>query len=361
MDTTWIILQTVSLIAILGVGVLGVFLPYFFRRCQRFDTIISYFSVASGGILFGASFIHMLPDATGELDRQASGFPVSFALFCLGMMIMIWISRVGGHGHGHMNAQDAVLAKQPQHSETRDTHSASQQSEERSLLREPGSESHGHNSEGGHMHDEPGRLLGDIENAPTSSSEHTHCEPRAAVKQNACQQFKSVIVLMIGLSVHSISAGVSLGLSTSVQVALGMTIAIVLHKWCVTVTTSLAGMRTELPKCKNILTGVGLSLATPVGQLIGIVIVLVLGKDKDDERTKKALDCIMDAFTFFASGTFVQIVFEEVLHHDLSLDACSKNRLTSRSVGLRMLCMFGGFAFMCVVSVLEGVIVPEDK
>lgn len=363
METPILVLQIISIIVIMAIGVFGAYLPFFFARKKNVYSIMAYLNIASAGILIGACFIHMLPDATGELDKLCYGYPVSYVLFCVGMILMIWLSRVGSVDHEVIHRQiyeqKMLEGKIPAHSSPDDTMNtnhlnglAGESSTDISALRLVGN-----------PHDvtdvaSKPRLSSVTDSACLSDTEAPMLSPMPAkpAKTKSCQSFKNVIVLLIGLFVHSLSAGISLGLLTTLTSAIGLSLAIMLHKWCETVATTLAGIRSNIPKKKNITFGVILSLATPIGQVIGIVIVALLGGKKDDPDTMRILNCITDFFTFFASGTFVQIVYEEVLHHDLPIESSHKRKISDRAMTMRLLSLVGGFVFMCLVSVVELVV-----
>lgn len=60
----------------------------------------------------------------------------------------------------------------------------------------------------------------------------------------------------------------------------------------------------------------------------------------------------------FVAGTFMQIIFEEILLNYVPAETVH-GRDTPCSMSLRVLTMFLGFAFMCCVSVVEGIMGEE--
>lgn len=365
-------------LAILAVGVCGSFIPYMLVKCRSSDKALLYLNAGSAGILLGAAFIHMIPEATGKLDALLGGFPLSYFLFCIGLFLMIWLARIGGHPHPHVNPRihpDCNVCMQPsilhntqtqlysgndhghEHKDTvslqaHGASSAAAVATSASVVMSVGStdalvDCGSCNCEIGQCKECDQSYFLKVDPA---CEQHVHCTG-ADRRLFKCKQLRSVLLLLLGLSVHSFTAGLSLGFTQTVDQAVGIFLAIILHKWCETCAQSLSGIRNGLSMKTNAAVTAALSLVTPVGAWIGILIQSTNGGATDSI----IFDYISDALIMFVAGTFVQIIFEEILLNYVPAETVH-GRDTACSMTLRVLTMLLGFAFMCCVSVIEGVV-----
>jgi len=364
-STDVIITQVVAFVANIGVAILGTYLPYFFGKSSKAATIMDYLNMLSGGILAGASYLHMMAELSGELDAACGGFPVSWMLYTAGLLAMVWISRSGGHshdhghghdhgghehehghehGHGHDGDDDAV---EDRHDDEHDgEHAASSDSHHHS--HHDHSDSHGDSPE---SHDDEAHLLSaDEKGGRASKTAHgSGVDPKLATGHG---NQTSVIMLIIGLGVHALSAGLALGLANTVDGAVSLLLAIVLHKGLETMAASLSGIRNGVPKKKNIIMGILLACVTPIGQVIGFALVLALGGGES-----VVLDIVTDVMVTFASGTFATIVAEECIGESLPVE---QHHFKKHEVTFKMLVFLAGFLFMAAVSAIELIFEGEE-
>lgn len=353
--------------AILAVGVCGSFIPYMLIKCKSSDKALLYLNAASAGILLGAAFIHMVPETTGKLNTLLGDFPLAYFLFCIGLFLMVWLARIGGHPHPHVNPSshpDCNVCMQPSilhnahaqlHTDqVKDKGSVSQQTHDVSVTLSNSADTL---VDANACQCEIGQCKECDQNyflkVDPSCEQHVHCNgaDRKVIK---CKQVRSVLLLLLGLSVHSFTAGLSLGFTQTVSQAVGIFLAIILHKWCETCAQSLSGIRNGLTMKANAAITAALSLVTPVGAWIGIFIQSTSGGFSGSD----VLDYISDALIMFVAGTFIQIIFEEILLNYVPAETVH-GRDTPCSMTLRVLTMFLGFVFMCCVSVIE--VVLEEK
>ena len=356
--------------AILAVGVCGSLIPYMLIRCRTSDKALLYLNAASAGILLGAAFIHMVPETTGKLDSLLGDFPLSYFLFCTGLFLMVWLARIGGHPHPHVNPSshpDCSVCMQPSILHNAQNHGHKEtifpQASEVSITTAATKGSLTTVSSGDALLDgapcncEIGQCKECDQNyflkVDPTCEQHVHCTG-ADRKLFKCKQLRSVLLLLLGLSVHSFTAGLSLGFTQTVGQAVGIFLAIILHKWCETCAQSLSGIRNGLSMKANAAVTAALSLVTPVGAWIGILIQFASGTVTSPD----AFDYISDALIMFVAGTFMQIIFEEILLNYVPAETVH-GRDTPCSMSLRVLTMFLGFAFMCCVSVVEGIMGEE--
>lgn len=60
-------------------------------------------NMASGGVLAGVSFVHVMPDAGHVINNQLNGFPISFYITFFGLLIMVTLTKLGAHSDLHEN------------------------------------------------------------------------------------------------------------------------------------------------------------------------------------------------------------------------------------------------------------------
>lgn len=353
-------------------GVLGAVLPYLFGRCKSPITIFSYLNAASAGVLLGAAFIHMAPETSGVLDELAGGYPLGFLVFCLGIILMAWIYRIGGHSHDpplaqkghpqhvHHHPEEGQLEPSPVAS---GTFPPEKIQSAKSLGQASGGTSCKADDTTSYMDGtecQCQRVVCHECHMPYVTEPDPECQVHSHTQGGhaTCQSLKTVLLLLLGLSVHSLTAGLSMGFASELDQVIAILIAIVLHKWCETTAQSLSGIRNCLPKCTNIGITIALSLVTPLGIGIGMLITWF---SKGYNQT--ALDATSDFLTMFVCGTFVQIIFEEILLEYLPVHGQEHGhehgqgheqiKESTCSVNLKMLTLFLGFVFMALISLIE--------
>lgn len=191
--------------------------------------------------------------------------------------------------------------------------------------------------------------------------------PEVVEVKHGFQKFQSTIVLLLGLAVHSLTAGITLGLTKDFSGALPIFFALILHKWCAVCAQSLSGIRNGIPRAKNIIFAAVLSTVTPIGTIIGVILNEVLGGMHASSKALRNLHIADDAFIYLASGTFFPIVFEEIVYNsmpvhpgNLSFRDSDGNKLGGREAArklaitqsLKMTTLFGGFLFMVAISIM---------
>ncbi|CAL6022147.1 ZIP_zinc transporter protein [Hexamita inflata] len=276
-----LILQLVAFFANIVVGIIGISLPYLFRNNKNVEKIMSYMNCAAGGVLGGVSIIHILPETGADLNKLVKDFPLSFYITFGGLFIMVALVKLG-HTHSH----DVKCDHEP------------------------------------------------------DENREIHQQEEAPKPKRIC----SVIMLLVGLLIHDVSEGISLGLCTTFDDALQMFLAIVLHKWCEQVCQAICGIREGLSFKQNLAFLVPLCMATPVAQIIAFFIIYFTTGSGELPITALV---IQDCFMSFAAGTFIGIMFEEVIAVEMT-ESDSK-----KSLVLKLLTFLLGFALVSSVSIYE--------
>lgn len=117
-------------------------------------------------------------------------------------------------------------------------------------------------------------------------------------------QFPSLLFLV--LAIHSIIAGMSLGLETSFASGLVIFLAIIAHKGSASFALGVSMVQSNTQKSLFIKTILFFSIMTPIGIIIGSVLSQI-----DSSRTALWFEAIFDAL---AAGTFVYIAILDIIH-----------------------------------------------
>ena len=133
-------------------------------------------------------------------------------------------------------------------------------------------------------------------------------------------------VLLSMLSLHSIVAGVALGIENHVSGALAMMLGIIFHKgpaaFALIVSAHAAGI--ERNKQTSILAL--FSIMTPVGIIIGFTTSFIIVPET------KYYSMILGSFNAFAAGTFIYIAVLDIIDKELSSHQKQMNKYVNESV-----------------------------
>ncbi len=117
-------------------------------------------------------------------------------------------------------------------------------------------------------------------------------------------QFPTLLFLV--LAIHSIIAGMSLGLETSFASGIVIFIAIIAHKGSASFALGVSMANSNTQKSLFIKTILFFSIMTPLGIIIGSIL-----SEIDSSRTALWFEAIFDAL---AAGTFVYIAILDIIH-----------------------------------------------
>lgn len=141
-------------------------------------------------------------------------------------------------------------------------------------------------------------------------------------------------VLFIVLAIHSIIAGMSLGLESNILSALVVLVAIVSHKGSAAFALGVNMVRDGLTKATIKKTIAFFSLMTPFGVVLGTLI----GFSESDE-TSIVFEAVFDSI---AAGTFIYIATLEIIS-----ELFEEGRLKTSKLGL----IFTGFTVMALIAI----------
>ncbi|CAL6033458.1 ZIP_zinc transporter protein [Hexamita inflata] len=312
-----LVFQIVAFFANIAVGVVGIALPYLFKNNKNVEKIMSYLNCAAGGVLGGVSIIHILPETGATLNKFVRDFPLSFYITFAGLVVMVSLVKLGAHSHQH---EDKPKVQSPT---TANGISLLTSDQNERVEHEEHSHSHKNEDSDQMSNSEQAVNIGD------------------RIKTN---NKNAVVMLLIGLMIHDISEGVSLGLCVTFDDTLQMFLAIFLHKWCEQVCQAICGIREGLTFKQNMAYLIPLCMATPVSQIIAFMTIYF--STGSGEIPQTAL-IIQDVFMSFAAGTFIGIMFEEVIEVEMS------HHNNNKQIALKILTFIGGFGIISIASVYE--------
>lgn len=162
-------------------------------------------------------------------------------------------------------------------------------------------------------------LLGD-ENEPEENGEPTPDPSRHSIIRP--------LMLLAALSLHSIFEGLAIGLQSTVQTTLQLFLALTLHKCIVAFSIGLNNVQSRFPF--RIIFGLdfAFSLMSPLGIAFGIGI--------EDLAHGFAIDAVTAVLQGLACGTFLYVVFMELLPHEFMAKRNRPDRM------LKVLCCLIG-------------------
>jgi len=152
------------------------------------------------------------------------------------------------------------------------------------------------------------------------------------------------LMLVLALSVHSVFEGLALGLQPSTESVLKITAALFIHKSVLAFSLGLNLVQSGMKVGSIVRGNLIFSITSPLGIGIGVAI----DHYSPYSLTTNLIDAILQGL---ACGTFIYVVFLEILPHELnSTDPDTPNRL------LKVLLLIVGFSVIALLIL----ILPDD-
>uniref|UniRef100_H2XXC3 Uncharacterized protein n=1 Tax=Ciona intestinalis TaxID=7719 RepID=H2XXC3_CIOIN len=277
--------------------------PYLLRnRClspSRFrDLMVSSMNCLSAGVFFSTFFMHMLPERF-ECKRRIStklqaqeefasvfgetGYPFAELLVSLGFFFVMLIEQF-------------VLTCYDDNAKQKTTE---------------------------------GNMI--VKAKPTQGHSHGHADIPSHSSVRA-------IILLFALSAHALFEGLAIGLQTSTNALRTLVVAVLIHKMALAFSYGIS-LISDKANLKSVLTALTIfSIMAPIG--IGVGAALTSAKEGDD-----VIEKIIAITQAFASGTFVYVIFIEIIPHEFTGES-SDRRMS------KVTCMMAGFAVMASLQAL---------
>ncbi|KAH3765504.1 solute carrier family 39 (zinc transporter), member 1/2/3 [Pelomyxa schiedti] len=262
-------------------SVVGALIPFFLHGQHRFFEILL---AVSAGVFLSVGLCHMLADSGRLLvNFDFHGFPMSPFLCTLGFSMVLVFDQLaphehgtsGGHGHSHTHVHTDSASTADSHVSDSHCH----------LMTTLSGKPEDTNDDG---HD----FI--VENVPAHPSHGRHWAHVA-----------KALATTAALSVHSFSSGLALGLCSSLTDVISILIAIIAHEWAET--SGLCGwyLKLGLSKALALSFVVLYSCVTPLGVMVGVILLKALATKSNDIQ-----DLVEGTCLGIASGTFVFTAFE---------------------------------------------------
>ena len=266
---------------IFACGVGGGTLPLIVQSCGRGEHFLGIGSAFGGGVFIAAGFVHLLPDSREELDPPGE-FPLS-TLICSATVVTIMLIEAVARGCARgMSAPRSPRA---------------------------------YDAAGGGDADPTHHLYldGPIPSSDEAGSSQLSRRLRTSGEQPApgATRLWTAITLALGLSFHSLLAGLSMGVLQDKSQILSVFAAIIAHKSIAAFALGTAFVRARassgqaLTRCQVVALIVTFSLVTPVGVLVGTA----LGGFSSSSMAA--------ALTAVAAGTFIYVGLIEISSKEL--------------------------------------------
>jgi len=290
-----------------------------------------------GGVLLATVLLHMLKEVR-EVLEQAAGkgalpesleeYPFAELMVGAGFLLILLIESVvhkffGGHGHTHFPSQETLAKKFVAVEDMRRG------------VDNVGYDTESHGSVP-HVYSVTGAGLSSASNSDSEASPPASPEHRAEAdkKGDILGSLRSILTVM-ALSVHSLFEGMAIGLDETQSGVWLLTGAISLHAVPIVFCIGTDMLTSGVKKMKLIVYMIILSLNTPIGILIGIIVTL--HKDENDDSGGHIL--AIGILQGLAAGTLLYITFFEVL----ARDKLTKYGMSGLAGALAVIL---GFAFM---------------
>jgi zinc transporter 1/2/3 len=229
--------------AVFGESVLGWMIPTVSEAVagRKARWVMSLLNAFSGGVFLSAGLTHLFPhlmEYQEQVKITPAGYPAGFALALTGYLLVFFVERVLFHIHGH-----AI------HPNGHDNHCCETDSGPEKYAEEgkkKGGEDHHHGH--GHSHEHGGE----------------------AQSCNELRASKRPYILLAAISVHSVLAGLTLGVQESRQNVLTIFTAIAAHKAPAALSIGSSFVNGRASKMVSITSMIIFSLTTTCGIFIGM-------------------------------------------------------------------------------------------
>ena len=156
------------------------------------------------------------------------------------------------------------------------------------------------------------------------------------------------LLLLVALSFHSIFEGLAIGLQPNKQDVLGIFVPVILHKSILAFSLGLSLVQSRMSILGAVKSNFIFSFSCPLGIGIGIAVIDLA----PDSLTSALVNGILQGF---ACGTFLYVVFFEILPHEFMVPTVVPDRI------LKVLFFIIGYATVALLLFLDPEIVVNSR
>ncbi|KAM9958102.1 hypothetical protein ACTFIW_013078 [Dictyostelium discoideum] len=337
------------------------FVPWFLTKAKitNLVSVVSVLTCLSAGVIIGAGFNHILPDAAEEFqsyveavapDNKYGDFPFAHTITIVTMFALICVDKIlvsgGLDGEADHNHMDLSQHNHPSphaageidlniYTNGDDNDDDENQEEDASTKDDEKEHGHGHGHGHGHNSNEHGHGLkkkkkskkehGHGHNHDHSSNGHSHKDEKDSEKVNVSSKSKAWVFL-VALSLHSIFDGLGLGSETQKDSFYGLLIAVLAHKFLDGLVLGIAIKYAYFSFKFSCIALVFAAAMTPLGIGIGMAISSAYESSTDAYLVKGIILSI-------TCGSFIYISLIELLPSGLCQKGWPKLKLAVAFLG----------------------------
>ncbi|KAI0213974.1 Zinc transporter ZIP1 [Lamellibrachia satsuma] len=311
------------------------------RRCRHWISLLSCFAA---GVFLSTCLLDLLPQVRDKLRsamddlNMPTAFPVSEFVLSIGLFLVLIIEQLV-----LMVQERNTDGYSPIHApESRDRlvgHSSHHQEDRRSRESRPGSTGH---DEGRYID----RLSGsssdedDAADDEHSGAGHSHDHLHHKHTDPSSHSYIRSLFLLLALSMHSIFEGLAVGLQGDVKNILQIFAALTIHKCILAFSLGLNFVQSHMTVRGILRSGFLFAITSPIGISIGIIVFQFTVNPVMSNLVCGLLEGI-------ACGTFLFVVFFEILPHEFNTKARLPNRM------LKLLFLLVGYAAISLLLFLS--------
>jgi len=307
------------------------------RKNDGLKNIVGAVLCIGGGVLLSTVFIHMLVEVRESMERAKElgvipmelEYPLAELIICLGFLFILMVEAVvhkwcGGHGHGHGEAfstdtPQQFLLKIPEVPGSRSPYHNPAFIDDSSRGEKEAMEEKQNTGLSSHRSNEMLLTIGNSYSKPSNSYnlatdslaiQKTPSKTKQARYSRDLLTSVREVMMVMALSVHSLFEGLAVGLEDSSGGVWQLFLAIAIHSIAIVFCIGTDMVNNGANQARIIFSMVVLSLVTPIGVLVGILLNL-------DAHVQTGGDMLlMGVLQGLASGTLLYITFFEVLSRE---------------------------------------------
>ncbi|KAF2073300.1 hypothetical protein CYY_005399 [Polysphondylium violaceum] len=355
-------LKIISTVTLFVMSMAGGIAPFFMKNLKNSKRYLSWSNSFSGGVFLGAGMLHLFADSSEDMEYYTEKYNYPLSAFIIkGSPI--------GHGHSHGghthtptpthkstpklsppkrkvivdNEKQKLLDSQQQHQYK--NYNNTTVGEDCSIDTTGSSSSSG-------SHSSCNSIIDDCEDQFSASHQQDISIPCGAISPHSSINYEKIeedivspspienpvlpFLLVIALSIHSIFEGLALGIQNTESHVIDIMIAIFAHKILAAFALGVAIVtNTSRPSIVKLsLLILVFSLASPIGSIIGMIIVNSGGTET------QLVSAILQGI---ASGTFLYVSVVEVIPKELNH--------TSQDIFLKSILLLIGFGGMALAAI----------
>ena len=316
---------------------------------NRYKNVISVLSCYAAGVFLATCLLDLFPAVEDKIEKALdragiyTSYPVSEFLMAFGLFLLLVIEQI------------VLVAKENHEQKQKAT---PRNGEQKPLLTSSGSSSRSVHQSGinggsgqyrvndvtGSIHVEqpdPALLPAAVDAA--TEEHNVELDGETEYHDPASHSLLRSIMLLLALSLHSIFEGLAVGLQPSSETVLQIFAALILHKSILAFSLGLNLVQSKMKLSAIIRGNFFFSLTSPLGIGIGIAI----DHFEPYSLTSNLINGILQGL---ACGTFVYVVFFEILPHEFNTSDIHQSRL------LKVLFLILGFATVSILILF----LPDD-